>query len=139
MEPLLPKVQELLRLYAQETAIGEELCEEYKVFLAEVVQRGAEETLFRYAALASDLPMDRKAEIVAQLTAAERWQAALPLLQDVAAKELTDASFWHDAGVCFFQTGDFGAARCAISRAREMGSAAKDIAAYETWLKEVGA
>lgn len=139
MEPLLPKAQELLRLYAQETAIGEELCEEYKVFLAEVVQRGAEETLFRYAALASDLPMDRKAEIVAQLTAAERWQAALPLLQDVAAKDLTDASFWHDAGVCFFQTGDFGAARRAISRAREMGSAAKDIAAYETWLKEVGA
>ncbi len=140
MQPLLPGLQAILRCYAEEEPIDDGLWEAYQSFLPSLAARLPHEALFRYVRLLSAAEPEKKREVAAVLLTAEKWQAALALLAAVpASSPVADAAFWHERGVASYRTGDFRAARECFSRAREMGSEAKDIAAYEAWLKEVGA
>lgn len=140
MQPLLPGLQAILRCYAEEEAIDDGLWEPYQSFLPTLAARLPHEALLRYVRLLSAAQPEKKREAAAVLRTAEKWQAALALLADVpAASPVADAAFWHERGVASYRAGDFPAARECFSRARSMGSEAKDIAAYEAWLKEVGA
>lgn len=140
MQPLLPGLQAILRCYAEEEPLADGLWEAYQSFLPSLAARLPHEALFRYVRLLSAAELEKKREAAAVLLAAEKWQAALALLAAVpASSPVADAAFWHERGVASYRAGDFRAARECFSRAREMGSEAKDIAAYETWLKEVGA
>ena len=128
MQPLLPGLQAILRCYAEEEPIDDGLWEAYQSFLPSLAARLPHEALFRYVRLLSAAQPEKKREVAAVLL------AAVP-----ASSPVADAAFWHERGVSSYRTGDFRAARECFSRAREMGSEAKDIAAYEAWLKEVGA
>ena len=140
MQPLLPGLQAILRCYAEEEPLADGLWEAYQSFLPSLAARLPHEALFRYVRLLSAAEPEKKREAAYVLLAAEKWQAALALLAAVpAASPVADAAFWHERGVASYRAGDFPAARECFSRAREMGSEAKDIAAYEAWLKEVGA
>ena len=140
MRPLLPELQQILRCYEKEEPMEAELWEQYQAFLLPLAQRLPSDALLRYVRLGASLPPEKKREMSVRLMAAEKWQAALLLLEVVPADSpVADDSFWHDAGICFYQTGNFPAAKECFSRARGMGSEAKDISAYEAWIKEVGA
>lgn len=137
MQPLLPPLQEIVRCYAKEEPLAEELWESYRAFLPALAQRLPQEALLRYVRLLSKLSPEKKREAAALLLAAEQWRASLELLAVVPADAAAaDASFWHDAGVVFYQLGDFAAARDSFSRARQKGCSLKDIDAYEAWMKE---
>ena len=137
MQPLLPALQKIVRCYAKEEPLAEELWESYRAFLPALAQRLPQEALLRYVRLLSKLSPEKKREAAALLLAAEQWRASLELLAAVPADAAAaDASFWHDAGVVFYQLGDFAAARDSFSRARQKGCSLKDIDAYEAWMKE---
>ena len=137
MQPLLPALQEIVRCYAKEEPLAEELWESYRAFLPALAQRLPQEALLRYVRLLSKLSPEKKREAAALLLAAEQWRASLELLAAVPADAAAaDASFWHDAGVVFYQLGDFAAARDSFSHARQKGCSLKDIDAYEAWMKE---
>ena len=138
MQPLLPPLQEIVRCYAKEEPLAEEeLWESYRAFLPAFAQRLPQEALLRYVRLLSKLSPEKKREAAALLLAAEQWRASLELLAAVPADAAAaDASFWHEAGVVFYQLGDFAAARDSFSRARQKGCSLKDIDAYEAWMKE---
>ena len=137
MQPLLPPLQEIVRCHAKEEPLAEELWESYRAFLPALAQRLPQEALLRYVRLLSKLSPEKKREAAALLLAAEQWRASLELLAAVPADAAAaDASFWHDAGVVFYQLGDFAAARDSFSRARQKGCSLKDIDAYEAWMKE---
>ena len=137
MQPLLPALQEIVRCYAKEEPLTEELWESYRTFLPALAQRLPQEALLRYVRLLSKLSPEKKREAAALLLAAEQWRASLELLAAVPADAAAaDASFWHDAGVVFYQLGDFAAARDSFSHARQKGCSLKDIDAYEAWMKE---
>ena len=137
MQPLLPALQEIVRCYAKEEPLAEELWEPYRAFLPALAQRLPQEALLRYVRLLSKLSPEKKREAAALLLAAEQWRASLELLAAVPADAAAaDASFWHDAGVVFYQLGDFAAARDSFSHARQKGCSLKDIDAYEAWMKE---
>ena len=126
-----------MRCYAKEEPLAEELWESYRAFLPALAQRLPQEALLRYVRLLSKLSPEKKREAAALLLAAEQWRASLELLAAVPADAAAaDASFWHDAGVVFYQLGDFAAARDSFSRARQKGCSLKDIDAYEAWMKE---
>lgn len=137
MEALPQGMQEVLRCYGEETPISEALWESYAAFLPTLAQKLPQEALLRYVRLLADVTAGKKREAAKTLLAAEKWRAALVLLAAVPADDdAADADFWHDAGVALYRTGDFGAARESFLRARAMGAPAKDIAAYEAWMKE---
>lgn len=140
MKPLLPELQEIVRCYAAEEPLPEMLFEQYQAFLPALAQKLAPEALLRYVRLLLDVAPEKKREAADVLLAAEKWQAALLLFAAIPADSAAaDAAFWREVGVVFYQLGDFASARESFSRAREMGAAEKDIAAYEAWMKEVGA
>ena len=140
MKPLLPELQEIVRCYAAEEPLPEMLFEQYQAFLPALAQKLAPEALLRYVRLLLDMAPEKKREAADVLLAAEKWQAALLLFAAIPADSAAaDAAFWREVGVVFYQLGDFASARESFSRAREMGAAEKDIAAYEAWMKEVGA
>ena len=140
MQPLLSALQEIVRCYAKEEPLTEELWESYWTFFPALAQRLPDEALLRYVRILSVLSPEKKREAAAVLLAAEKWRASLELLAAVPADAAAaDASFWHDAGVVFYQLGDFAAARDSFSHARQKGCSLKDIDAYEAWMKEAEA
>ena len=140
MESLLPELQEILCSFAKNQPISADLWEECRAFLPVLAQRLPNEVLLRYVSILSALTPEKKCEAATLLLTAEKWQAAMALLAEIPADSpAADDAFWHDTGVAFYQMGDFPAARECFSRARALGSAAKDIAAYEAWMKGVGA
>ena len=140
MQPLLPALQEIVRCYAKEEPLTEELWESYWTFFPALAQRLPDEALLRYVRILSALSPEKKREAAAVLLAAEKWRASLELLAAVPADAAAaDAAFWHDAGIAFYRLGDFTCAHDSFSRARQMGSQEKDIDAYEAWMKEAEA
>ena len=140
MQPLLPALQEIVRCYAKEAPLTEELWESYWTFFPALAQRLPDEALLRYVRILSALSPEKKREAAAVLLAAEKWRASLELLAAVPADAAAaDAAFWHDAGIAFYRLGDFACAHDSFSRARQMGSQEKDIDAYEAWMKEAEA
>lgn len=140
MQPLLPALQEIVRCYAKEEPLTEELWESYWTFFPALAQRLPDEALLRYVRILSALSPEKKREAAAVLLAAEKWRASLELLAAVPADAAAaDAAFWHDAGIAFYRLGDFACAHDSFSRARQMGSQEKDIDAYEAWMKEAEA
>ena len=140
MQPLLSALQEIVRCYAKEEPLTEELWESYWTFFPALAQRLPDEALLRYVRILSALSPEKKREAAAVLLAAEKWRASLELLAAVPADAAAaDAAFWHDAGIAFYRLGDFACAHDSFSRARQMGSQEKDIDAYEAWMKEAEA
>lgn len=140
MQPLLPALQEIVRCYAKEEPLTEELWESYWTFFPALAQRLPDEALLRYVRILSALSPEKKREAAAVLLAAEKWRASLELLAAVPADAAAaDAAFWRDAGIAFYRLGDFACAHDSFSRARQMGSQEKDIDAYEAWMKEAEA
>ena len=140
MQPLLSALQEIVRCYAKEEPLTEELWESYWTFFPALAQRLSDEALLRYVRILSALSPEKKREAAAVLLAAEKWRASLELLAAVPADAAAaDAAFWHDAGIAFYRLGDFACAHDSFSRARQMGSQEKDIDAYEAWMKEAEA
>ena len=138
MQPLLPSMQEILHCYETGEPFAAELWDSCAAFLPMLVKRLPQDALLLYVRLLSDMTPEKKREAAAVLLTEEKWQAACVLFADIPADAAAaDAAFWHDAGVALYRAGDAPAARAAFSRAREMGSQAKDIAAYEAWMKEV--
>lgn len=90
----------------------------------------------RFAALSLALPGDAWRLVARELLAREAWEAALALYGRIPADSpAADGEFWHDVGVCLWHMRDRAAAEC-FERARGMGHTARDMEAYEAWMRE---
>lgn len=140
MQPLLPEMQEILHCFAEKKPLAIKLWETYSTFLPMLVKKLPRDILLRYVRLLAAMPTKNKHQAAKILLQEERYHAALELLTDILSDTATsDGAIYHDAAVAFYHAGDFSLARQYFSRAKEMGSKERDIAAYERWLQEVRA
>ena len=128
----------LLRLAGKLETLQPDDFDGFKSMLPAVIRYDTAAQLLDYAALALDFSWPETNEIAGQLFDQEQWTAALSLYQEMPADSsvVTDG-FWYRTGICLYQLQEREAAKECLERARDMGSAEKDIPAYLAWLEEV--